>query len=80
MTDEALLPPEQIAEIVQQRQELLDLIGSSQETIARCEEMLTRVDAVLERINRQQAGADQPGQQQQTGSGLLAGWLTRKAS
>ena len=72
--------PEQIAVLHQQRRELLHLIESNQETIARCEDMLRRLDDVLERIEYHQTNADQSEEQQKTGSGLLSRWLTRKAS
>lgn len=81
MTDEAsLFSPEQIDALRRQRQDLLDLIESSQDTIARCEDMLTRVDAVLERDDVNLSSYGQPEHQQETGSGLLARWFTRKAS
>ena len=75
-----LFPPIQIAELERQRQELLDLIGSSQETISRCEDMLRRLDAVLERVELHQVAVDEVQEKRDIDSSDLTGWPIRKAS
>jgi hypothetical protein len=48
MTDESQLPlSDEIAELQQCRLDLLDMIQVNRDAIARCEELLARVDAIL---------------------------------
>ena len=78
MTIENHFPPEDIATLRQHRQELLDLMRSSHETISRCTDTLKRVDEMLDRVD--QHTVELPAQMEDPSSGLLARWLTRKAS
>ena len=83
MTHRNPFTPEEIAGLRQQRQELVDLMRSSEATIptiASCLHMLKRVDAALEPANPPQERAEQPNEKQDGSSGLVARWLTRKAS
>jgi len=76
---QSLFSPEEMKALGEHRQELLELIGSSQATIARCEDMLGRIDELLLKIDRHQTEVEVGGQQKTT-SGMLSNWLTRKAS
>ena len=83
MTTKNPFTPEEIAGLQQQRQELLDLMRSRDATIptiASCLHMLKRLDAALEPATLSQETAEQPAQKPEPLSGLVARWLTRKAS
>ena len=78
MTHKNPFTPEEIAALRQHRQELLDLMRSSHETIARCTDTLKRVDQMLDRVD--QHAVEPPAETENPSSGLVARWLTRKAS
>ena len=82
MTHKSPFTPEEIVGLQKQRQELLDLMRSSEATIptiASCLHMIKQLDAALEPANLPQESAE-PAQKHDPSSGLVARWLTRKAS
>jgi hypothetical protein len=81
MTHESRFPPpDDIAELHQVRDELIDMIEINRHSIVRCEEMLTRVDEILETLTDPALQEAQTAEQTPARTTFLQRLTFRKAS